>query len=345
MVMQKILVTGGCGYIGSHVTRRLSEGGFEVTVYDNLSTGSPKALIHNETLVVGDLADEAGLNQLFADKRFDGVFHFAGSIVVPESIEKPLAYYENNTANSIKLLKACTKYQVNNFIFSSTAAVYGKTDTGIVTEDQPLQPENPYAASKAMVERIIADVAKAPSLRFVILRYFNVAGADPLYRMGQRTPNATHLIKVACETALHKRDCLHIYGNSYNTPDGTCIRDYIHIEDLAEAHMKALEYLLKGGRSDIFNCGYGRGLSVREVVGCVKKISNVNFSVEMAPPRVGDIPMIIASNHKIKTAMQWQPQYDDIECIVRSALGWEMKLSLLKNELLDDHSQNSITNL
>jgi UDP-glucose 4-epimerase len=324
--MQKILVTGGCGYIGSHVTRQLSEKGYQVTVYDNLSTGSSSALLHGEKLIVGDLADEVMLEKVFTAHQFDVVFHFAASIVVPESVEKPLAYYENNTVNTIKLLKACSKHQVNKIIFSSTAAVYGETDKGTVTEDLPLNPANPYAASKAMVERIIMDVAQVTALKYVILRYFNVAGADPLGRMGQRTPNATHLIKVACETALHKRSKISIFGTDYHTPDGTCIRDYIHIEDLANAHIKALEYLNGGGKSDVFNCGYGRGLSVKEVIDRVKQISQVDFNTEIAPARAGDIAMIIASNRKIKNVMKWEPKYDDIENIVGSALGWEKKL-------------------
>ena len=324
--MFKILVTGGCGYIGSHVTRQLSEKGFDVIVYDNLSTGNAKALIYEERLVVGDLADEITLDKVFATNKFDAVFHFAASIVVPDSVTNPLMYYENNTINTIKLLKACTKHQINKFIFSSTAAVYGQNKQTIVTEDLVLNPENPYAASKAMNERIISDVAKITDLKFVILRYFNVAGADPLYRMGQRTPNATHLIKVSCEAALKKRDKLYIFGDKYNTPDGTCVRDYIHIEDLAEAHLRSLDYLMKGGKSDTFNCGYGKGLSVNEIIKWVKQVSKVDFITEIAPPRAGDIPMIIASNYKIKEAMKWEPRYDDIECIVKSALEWEKKL-------------------
>jgi len=326
MTKGKLLVTGGCGYIGSHVACQLSEEGYEVVVFDNLSTGDKNALINGEQLIIGDLADSAKLESVFRDHDITSVLHFAASIVVPESVSNPIKYYENNTVNAIKLLHICQQYKVKHFIFSSTAATYGETNVGSVDESLALNPTNPYAASKAMTERVLQDVAKTCDLAFVILRYFNVAGADLLGRMGQRTPNATHLIKVACETALGKRDKMSIFGSDYPTPDGTCIRDYIHVVDLAIAHLCGLKYLEGGGASDIFNCGYGEGFSVKQVIDRVKAIAKVDFQVDLEGRRPGDIPAIVAMNKKIKERLGWQPKHNNLDVIIKTALSWEKSL-------------------
>ncbi len=321
--MHKVIVTGGCGYIGSHVVRQLSEQGYQVTVLDNLSTGFGDALLHGEKLIVGDLADEKLLKQIFSTGNFETVFHLAASVVVPDSVARPLDYYENNTGNTIKLLKQCVSHNIKNFIFSSTAAVYGETDFVPAMEESPINPTNPYAASKAMNERILKDVAAVSDLRFVILRYFNVAGADFQSRIGQRTPNATHLIKVACEAATGQRNKMQIFGTQYRTPDGSCVRDFIHVEDLADAHIKALDYLQQGRQSDTFNCGYGEGYSVKEVISRVKATAQNDFEIEVAPGRTGDIPVMIADTTKIRTKTQWQPRYNDLDTIISSSMNWE----------------------
>ncbi|MGA7964776.1 MAG: UDP-glucose 4-epimerase GalE, partial [Gammaproteobacteria bacterium] len=296
----KLLVTGGAGYIGSHVTRQLSEAGHEVVVYDNLSTGKAHAVIGAE-LVVGDLADGALLDALFARHAFDGVLHFAASIVVPESVADPLKYYANNTGNMLNVLERVAAHDVRHVVFSSTAAVYGMPEVAQVSEQTPLAPINPYGASKMMSERVLADLARArKSLSYVALRYFNVAGGDPEGRIGQETPNATHLIKVACQAALGQRDGVDIFGTDYATPDGTCVRDYIHVEDLARAHGDALDYLAAGGDSVTLNCGYGHGASVREVLETVQAVSGVDFPVREAARRAGDPPHLIAANERIR---------------------------------------------
>ncbi len=292
--MDKILVTGGCGYIGSHVVRQLFEAGYQVVVYDNLSTGFADALINGETLIEGDLADTEKLDSLFSQYRFKTVLHFAAAIIAPESVSLPLKYYSNNTRNTLNLLQAAVKHGVEKFVFSSTAAVYGIPEGGYASEDSPTEPINPYGTSKLMSEWMLRDAAFAHSLRYVALRYFNVAGADPLARMGQRTPEATHLIKVACQAALGMRDSISIYGTDYETSDGTGIRDYIHIEDLASAHVSALSYLENGGASTVVNVGYGSGSTVREVIDVVKKISGVDFPVIESPRRPGDPAMLVA---------------------------------------------------
>jgi UDP-glucose 4-epimerase len=320
-----ILVTGGAGYIGSHVVRQLGDAGHAVTVLDNLSTGRREAVLSGE-LVVGDLADAALLDTILTRGQFDAVMHFAGSIVVPESVTDPLKYYANNTANTLQLLGACVRHGIGRFIFSSTAAVYGMADKVLVSEDEPLAPINPYGASKMMSERMIADAAAAHPLKYVILRYFNVAGAEGGGRLGQSGAGATHLIRVACQTALGLRKEMTIFGDDYPTPDGTCIRDYIHVEDLAEAHLEALAYLRRGSDSAVLNFGYARGYSVREVIAAVKQASGVDFRVGVGERRAGDPARLVADNAGIKAAFDWQPRGASLEEIARSALAWEKRL-------------------
>ncbi len=322
-----LLITGGAGYIGSHVARQLSEQGDSVTVFDNLSTGSREALLYSEKLIHADLADEKALTEAVSNGRFDAVLHFAASIVVPESVSDPLKYYSNNTENTLRLIKACVDYRIKKFVFSSTAAVYGMPASGYADETAPPAPMNPYGASKLMSEQILRDASLAHGLKYVVLRYFNVAGADPLLRMGQRTPNATHLIKVCCQAALGLRDRVEIFGVDYPTKDGTGVRDYIHVEDLASAHLAALSYLNDGGESTIFNVGYGEGSTVREVIEMVKKVSGVDFKVVESPRRAGDPAMLIARNEKIKHATGWKPEYNNLERIITDAWRWECKLS------------------
>ena len=322
---QKLLVTGGCGYIGSHVVRQLSEAGYKVVVYDNLSTGFADALVHGETLIVGELSDSEALAG--AMSGCTTVLHFAASIVAPESVSDPLKYYGNNTGNTMNLLRVCTRLGVERFVFSSTAAVYGMPEGGIAAEASPTLPINPYGTSKLMSEWMLRDTAAAHGIKYVALRYFNVAGADPQARMGQRTPEATHLIKVACQAALGMRDKISVFGTDYPTPDGTGIRDYIHIEDLASAHLAALRYLEQGGDSTVLNVGYGDGASVREVVKLVREVSGVNFALEEAPRRPGDPAMLVARADKIRQTLQWSPRYAGLRTIVEDAWRWEKKLS------------------
>ncbi|MBY6031960.1 UDP-glucose 4-epimerase GalE [Marinobacter daepoensis] len=317
-----VLVTGGAGYIGSHVVRQLAQAGHDIVVYDNLSTGYRWAVTAGE-LVVGDLADEQALDAVFASHSFDAVLHFAANIVVPESVANPLKYYGNNTRNTLNLLKAVEKYDIPYMVFSSTAAVYGMPDETVLTEDMPLAPINPYGASKMMSERMIMDLAAASKLNYVILRYFNVAGANPDGLLGQSTPEATHLIKVACECVTGQRDGMSVFGTDYETRDGTCIRDYIHVEDLAKAHVMALDYMANGGQSEVLNCGYGRGFTVREVIDVVKSESGAAFPVQETGRRAGDPAALMADNTKIKNILGWQPDYDDLNTIVRTALAWE----------------------
>lgn len=318
----KVLVTGGAGYIGSHVVRQLGEAGHDIVVYDNLSTGYEWAVTFGE-LVVGDLADVDTLDQLFEKHKFEAVLHFAANIVVPESVENPLKYYRNNTRNTLNLLGVIEKHQVPYIVFSSTAAVYGMPDEKVLTEDMPLAPINPYGSSKMMSEQMIRDLSAASDLKHVILRYFNVAGANLEGRLGQATPEATHLIKVACECARGVRDGMKVFGTDYETRDGTCIRDYIHVEDLAKAHVMALAYMANGGQSDVLNCGYGSGFTVNEVISIVKESSGVNFAVEEVGRRAGDPDALMADNSKIKRVLGWEPEHNDLEVIVKSALNWE----------------------
>ncbi len=323
----KILVTGGAGYIGSHIVKTLGEKGYDIVVFDNLSYGHEWALLSGK-LIKGDLADKELLDNVFKDKKFDAVVHMAAFVVVDESIREPLIYYRNNFVNALNLIEMCLKHDVNKFIFSSTAAVYGVPDKVPVTEDMPLLPINPYGTSKIMVEQVIRDVSEVNDFRYVALRYFNVAGADPLARIGQARGDATHLITVALRTALGKKERLNIYGTDYNTDDGTCIRDYIHVDDLADAHVLSLEYLAEGGSSKIYNCGYGHGYSVKEVVDRVKRVTGVNLPVQSVDRRPGDPPVLVADTSKIKRELCWTPRYDDLDYIIKTAWEWEKKFSL-----------------
>ena len=325
-VGKKILVTGGAGYIGSHVVSLLGQTGCEIITIDNFSTGSPQAVLCGR-YVEGDIGDQAVLAKLFQEHQFVACFHFAGSIVVPESIQEPIKYYESNVQNSLQLIKLCSQHGVRNFIFSSSAAVYGIPEMGRCGEESLVAPINPYGRSKLVVEWMLEDAAVAYGLNYVALRYFNVAGASLSGRIGQSTPAATHLLKVACEAAVGKREKMSIFGTDYPTPDGTCIRDYIHVDDLAQAHLAAFFYLMDGGESGIFNCGYGRGYSVKEVVAAVKKITGVNFSVVLAGRREGDPPELIAVADKIRSRMDWKPMHDDLELMIKTAYQWEQKLA------------------
>jgi UDP-glucose 4-epimerase len=321
----KILVTGGAGYIGSHIVKALGEKGYDVVVYDNLSFGHEWALLCGR-LIKGDLGDRELLDAVFEGEEFDAVIHMAAFIVVDESTREPLKYYRNNFVNSLNLIEACVEHKVDKFIFSSTAAVYGIPGKILVTEDDPLLPINPYGASKMMVERALSDTSRVGALRYVSLRYFNVAGADSLARIGQAREDATHLITVSLRTALGLRDHLDIFGTDYQTPDGTCIRDYIHVDDLSDVHMLALEYLAAGGTSRTYNCGYGHGHSVREVVDKVKFITGIDFQVRNVKRRAGDPPSLVADPSRIKKELGWTPSHDDLEYIIRTAWEWEKKI-------------------
>jgi UDP-glucose 4-epimerase len=322
-----ILVTGGAGFIGSHMVWNLVDAGEKVVVLDNLSTGFNWAVAPEATLVQGDSGDEALVGRLIREHAVEAIIHFAASIVVPESVANPLGYYLNNTVKTRALIAAAVAGGVRRFIFSSTAAVYGTPKVTPVAEDAPLGPESPYGRSKMMSEMMLADAGAAHDLRFVALRYFNVAGADPAGRTGQSTKAATHLIKVACETALGKRDSITVYGTDYPTPDGTCVRDYIHVADLVAAHAEALTYLRDGGGSLVANCGYGRGYSVLEVIDTVKAVSERDFPVVFGPKRPGDPASIVASPARIMEKLGWRPQHDDLAEIVRHALAWEAALA------------------
>jgi UDP-glucose 4-epimerase len=327
-----VLVTGGAGYIGSHMVLALLDAGEEVVVLDNLSTGFDWALPPEAKLVVGDMGDQELVGRVIGEHGVKAIAHFAAKIVVPESVADPLGYYLNNTVKSRALIEAAVRGGVEHFIFSSTAAVYGDVDTKPVGEDRPLNPMSPYGRSKLMTEWMLADAAAAHGLRYVILRYFNVAGADPHGRSGQSTANATHLIKVAAQTALGQRKHIEIYGNDYPTPDGSCLRDYIQVSDLAAAHLDALTHLLRGGESLTLNCGYGTGYSVFEVIEVVKRVSGINFEVRLSPRRAGDPAAIVAKADRIRERLGWQPRYDDLTTIVDQALRWEKAL-LTRNQL------------
>jgi len=321
-----ILVTGGAGYIGSHMVHELADAGESVVVLDDLSTGFRTALPATVPLFVGDAGDQNLISFIISEHNVAAIIHFAGSIVVPDSLRDPLGYYRNNTMNTRSLLEAAVKGGVRQFIFSSTAAVYGNPEALPIAEDAPTRPMSPYGTSKLMREIMLHDVAAAHDLKYVILRYFNVAGADPKLRTGQSTPAATHLIKVGAETALGVRPKLDVYGTDYPTPDGTCIRDYIHVSDLARAHSAALAHLRRGGMSMTFNCGYGHGYSVHEVIEAVKRASGRNFAVRMVGRRPGDPASLVADVRRIRAVLKWSPQFDDLDMIVSHALAWELRL-------------------
>jgi UDP-glucose 4-epimerase len=320
-----ILVTGGAGYIGSHVVRQLRERNESVVVLDNLSTGFRSALL-GAPLVVGDTGDRELVSRLLREHRIETVMHFAAHTIVPESVSNPLKYYGNNTCSTRSLLQCCQEAGVKHFVFSSTAAVYGIPAGGAASEDSPTAPINPYGTSKLMSEWMLRDLAAASPLRYVVLRYFNVAGSDVEGRIGQSTINGTLLTKVACEVAVGKRPHLSIFGTDYDTPDGTGVRDYIHVEDLASAHVQALEYLRAEGQSVTLNCGYGHGYSVREVVAAVNRLHGRPIQTIEQPRRAGDPPSLVAKADKIRATLGWSPRYDDLDVIVRSQLAWEQRL-------------------
>jgi UDP-glucose 4-epimerase len=323
--MSTILVTGGAGYIGSHVVRQLVERGERVVVLDNLSSGFRSAVL-GAPLVVGDTADREAVTRLLAEHSVATVMHFAAHTIVPESVSNPLKYYGNNTCATRNLLECCDRAGVANFVFSSTAAVYGTPAEGLAREDSPTAPINPYGLSKLMSEWMLRDLSAASTLRYVALRYFNVAGSDPGGRIGHTAPNATLLVKVACQQAAGVRPQISVFGTDYPTPDGTGVRDYIHVEDLAAAHLKSLDYLRSGGASTTLNCGYGHGYSVREVLGTVERVHGKPLNVTEGSRRAGDPPSLVAHADRIRDLLGWQPQFDDIETIVRSQLEWEFRL-------------------
>ena len=323
-----VLITGGAGYIGSHMAHHLLEVGEneKITILDNLSTGVEKNMPQGITFVRGDIADQALVSKILEAQKIDSVIHFAGSVVVPESVEKPLDYYANNTSASRSLIEACVRQGVGNFIFSSTAAVYGTPAVIPVAEDSPTPSESPYGRSKLMTEWILQDAAAAHDIKFGILRYFNVAGADPQGRTGQSTPRATHLIKRACEAATGKIAKLTIFGTDYDTLDGTGVRDFIHVSDLVDIHKCVLDRLRGGGESLLINCGYGRGFSVRQVVAAVERVSGKSLAVELAPRRPGDLGIVVANTAKLSKLLNWKPRHDDLDKIVETALNWERRL-------------------
>ncbi len=320
-----VLVTGGAGYIGGHTVIALLDRHEMPVILDDLSTGNRAAVPRNVPLAVGDVGDIEFVTQLIREYRIDAILHFAAKIIVPESVANPLSYYLNNTVKTRALLEAAVKGNVRHFVFSSTAAVYGNPSVTPVSEEAIPAPLSPYGMSKLMSEQMLRDASAAYGLNHVILRYFNVAGADPAGRLGQSTPNATHLIKVALETALGRRSHISIYGDDYPTSDGTCVRDYIHVSDLANAHLAALDYLRRGGESSTLNCGYGRGYSVKQVIDTVKRVAGTDFEVRQAPRRPGDPASIIADSERLMQ-LGWSPELDDLATIVRHAYEWEKNL-------------------
>ncbi len=327
-----VLVTGGAGYIGSHMVCALVDAGEEVVVLDNLSTGFAWAVSPSAALVEGDIGDQQLVGNVIDEHGVNAVIHFAGSIVVPDSVSDPLGYYLNNTVKSRALMEACVKGGVPHFIFSSTAAVYGIPANNPVFETEDKAPISPYGASKLMTEWMLRDSAAAyDGFNYVALRYFNVAGADPMGRTGQSTPMATHLIKVACQTALGQREQMQIFGRDYDTADGTCIRDYIHVSDLVAAHVDALAHLRAGGQSDVFNCGYGTGYSVLDVIRSVEKAFGGRLAVNDAPRRAGDPPALVAGADRVRSVLGWMPKHADLDGIVQSALDWERHLERRNN--------------
>ena len=333
-----VLVTGGAGYIGSHMVLELVDAGEPVVVLDNLSTGHEWAVADGVPLVVGDSGDQELVARTIKQNGVDAIIHFAASIVVPDSVRDPLGYYRNNTANTRALIESAVQNGVKQFIFSSTAAVYGNPAQIPVTETTPTQPISPYGSSKLMSETMLRDAGHAHGLGYMILRYFNVAGADPRCRAGQSSKMATHLIKVAVETSLGLREKLAVFGNDYPTPDGSCIRDYIHVSDLVRAHSDALRHLRSGGQSLTLNCGYGHGFSVFDVVDTVKRVSGVDFKVEIAPRREGDPARIVADSGKARATLGWQPRFDELPTIVAHALAWERELTSRRRE--QEHAES-----
>lgn len=328
-----VLVTGGAGYIGSHMVWALVDSGVDVVVLDRLSTGFRWAVAPQARFYLGDVGDKSILDQVFTENHIESIVHFAGSIVVPESVANPLTYYENNTSNTRTLIATAIEHGVRNMVFSSTAAVYGnQASDAPVSETAVLSPENPYGLSKLMSEIILRDAAAAHDFRFVALRYFNVAGADPQGRTGLSSVGATHLLKVACEAATGKRDGIDVYGSDYPTPDGTGVRDFIHVSDLVAAHIRALDYLAGGGEALIANCGYGKGYSVLDVLRAVTKEYGREFPVRYAARRPGDVASMVADSTIARTVLGWEPKYDDLELIVRTALAWESQLQKRKDE-------------
>jgi UDP-glucose 4-epimerase len=325
-VIMTVLVTGGAGYIGSHMVHALADAGEGVIVIDNLSTGFSAFLPRRVPLFIGDAADENLVEGAIAAHDVDAIIHFAGSVVVPDSMRDPLAYYRNNTMTTRSLLNAAVKCGVKRFIFSSTAAVYGNPEFMPVTEEAPTRPLSPYGSSKLMSEIMLHDVASAHGMNVVVLRYFNVAGADPQGRIGLATIGATHLLKIAVEAATGQRAKIDVFGTDYPTPDGSCVRDFIHVSDLVQAHGAALSYLRSGGASATLNCGYGRGYSVLQTIEAVRRVSRRNFAVQHAPRRSGDIMTMIADTSRIRATLDWIPQYDNLDIIAAHALAWEEKL-------------------
>jgi UDP-glucose 4-epimerase len=323
------LVTGGAGYIGSHVAWALVDAGWRVVVLDDLSTGFRPLAPPAASFFQGSVGDAALVRRILRDERVDAVLHFAGSVVVEDSVAQPIAYYRNNLGNSIELIEACLACGIKRLVFSSTAAVYGDPDSVPVAETAPTRPLNPYGQSKLMIEQVLRDVDRAHRFPHVALRYFNVAGADPARRSGQSTLRATHLIKVACEVAVGARPDMQIFGTDYDTPDGTAIRDYIHVSDLADAHLRALEYLLEGGKSLTLNCGYGQGFSVREVLKIMEEIAARPIPASPAPRRPGDSPKLVADSRVLQERFHWSPRYNDLKKITASALAWERRVRQL----------------
>jgi UDP-glucose 4-epimerase len=322
-----ILITGGAGYIGSHMVLAALERGEKVVVLDNLTTGKRGLVADGATFVEGNAGDQALVDKLAADHAIDAIIHFAGSIVVPDSVTEPLAYYANNTVVARNLMDAAVKAGVKHFIFSSTAAVYGEGQAGVLTETMTTEPINPYGRSKLMTEWMLQDTARAHDFRYVALRYFNVAGADPKGRTGQSSPRATHLIKRGCQVALGRAPQLDIFGTDYPTPDGTGVRDYIHVSDLVAAHALALDYLRDGGRPIVMNCGYGHGASVREVIQAIERAAGHPLPARESPRRPGDAPSLVADASLIRETLGWEPAHDDLDAIVRDAYAWEKKLN------------------
>ncbi|MGY8668664.1 UDP-glucose 4-epimerase GalE [Bradyrhizobium sp. UFLA05-109] len=321
-----VLVTGGAGYIGSHTVLALAEAGEDVVVIDDLSTGFSAYLPEGVPLFIGDAGDENLVEGVIAQHNIESIIHFAGSVVVPQSMRDPLGYYRNNFMTARNLLNVAVKRGISRFIFSSTAAVYGNPDQVPVPEHAPTRPLSPYGSSKLMTEIMLHDVASAYGMQYVVLRYFNVAGADPQARIGLATVGATHLLKIAVEAATGQRAKIDVFGTDYPTPDGSCVRDFIHVTDLSQAHHSALTYLRRGGASTTLNCGYGRGYSVLETIDAVRRVSGRSFAVQYAPRRPGDIMTMVADTSRIRSVLDWQPQYENLETIAAHALAWEEQL-------------------